>query len=85
MLYERSGLLGHPVSYSAYCASKSAVDGITKALGCELGASGITVNALGPTVFCSPLTAAFSTGIVLPSFEKHFLSRGFISLRPGGN
>ncbi len=47
------GLLGHPAGYSAYCASKSAVDGITKALGCELGATGITVNALGPTVFRS--------------------------------
>jgi NAD(P)-dependent dehydrogenase (short-subunit alcohol dehydrogenase family) len=50
------GLLGHPAGYTAYCASKSAVDGITKALGCEWGASGITVNALGPTVFRSPLT-----------------------------
>ena len=50
------GLLGHPAGYSAYCASKSAVDGITKALGCEWGANGITVNALGPTVFRSPLT-----------------------------
>ena len=50
------GLLGHPAGYTAYCASKSAVDGITKALGCELGPSGITVNALGPTVFRSPLT-----------------------------
>ena len=50
------GLLGHPAGYSAYCASKSAVDGITKALGCEWGGSGITVNALGPTVFRSPLT-----------------------------
>jgi NAD(P)-dependent dehydrogenase (short-subunit alcohol dehydrogenase family) len=51
------GLLGHPAGYSAYCASKSAVDGITKALGCEWGEQGITVNALGPTVFRSPLTA----------------------------
>ena len=50
------GLLGHPAGYKAYCASKSAVDGITKALGCELGATGITVDALGPTVFRSPLT-----------------------------
>ena len=50
------GLLGHPAGYTAYCASKSAVDGITKALGCELGPAGITVNALGPTVFRSPLT-----------------------------
>src|SRR6202161_3790813 len=50
------GLLGHPAGYSAYCASKSAIDGITKALGCEWGGAGITVNALGPTVFRSPLT-----------------------------
>jgi len=50
------GLLGHPAGYTAYCASKSAVDGITKALGCEWGGAGITVNALGPTVFRSPLT-----------------------------
>jgi NAD(P)-dependent dehydrogenase (short-subunit alcohol dehydrogenase family) len=50
------GLLGHPAGYTAYCASKSAVDGMTKALGCELGASGITVNAIAPTVFRSPLT-----------------------------
>ena len=50
------GLLGHPAGYTAYCASKSAVDGITKALGCEWGPTGITVNAIGPTVFRSPLT-----------------------------
>ena len=51
------GLLGHPAGYTAYCASKAAVDGITKALGCELGPAGITVNAIAPTVFRSPLTA----------------------------
>ena len=50
------GLLGHPAGYTAYCASKSAIDGITKALGCELGPSGITVNAIAPTVFRSSLT-----------------------------
>jgi NAD(P)-dependent dehydrogenase (short-subunit alcohol dehydrogenase family) len=51
------GILGHPAGYTAYCASKAAVDGITRALGCEWGDTGITVNALGPTVFRSALTA----------------------------
>ena len=51
------GLLGHPAGYTAYCASKAATDGIVKALGCELGAEGVTVNAIAPTVFRSPLTA----------------------------
>ena len=51
------GKLGHPAGYSAYCASKSAVDGMTKALGCEWGKYGIAVNAIAPTVFRSPLTA----------------------------
>ena len=51
------GKLGHPAGYSAYCTSKSAVDGLTKALGCEWGKHGITVNAIAPTVFRSPLTA----------------------------
>jgi NAD(P)-dependent dehydrogenase (short-subunit alcohol dehydrogenase family) len=51
------GLLGHPAGYTAYCASKSAIDGITKALGCEVGNDNITVNAIAPTVFRSPLTS----------------------------
>lgn len=51
------GKLGHPAGYSAYCTSKSAVDGMTKALGCEWGKYAITVNAIAPTVFRSPLTA----------------------------
>ena len=70
------GLLGHPAGYSAYCASKSAVDGITKALGCEWGDTGITVNALGPTVFRSPLTAwMYEDTERAQSVRKGFLSR----------
>lgn len=51
------GKLGHPAGYTAYCPSKAAIDGLTKALACEWGAAGITVNAIAPTVFRSNLTA----------------------------
>ncbi len=51
------GKLGHPAGYTAYCASKAAVEGITRALGCEWGKYNIQVNAIAPTVFRSALTA----------------------------
>jgi NAD(P)-dependent dehydrogenase (short-subunit alcohol dehydrogenase family) len=70
------GLLGHPAGYTAYCASKSAVDGITKALGCEWGETGITINALGPTVFRSPLTQwMFEDNERANTVRKGFLTR----------
>ena len=70
------GLLGHPAGYTAYCASKSAIDGITKALGCEWGPSGITVNAIAPTVFRSPLTAwMFEDNEKAETVRKAFLAR----------
>jgi NAD(P)-dependent dehydrogenase (short-subunit alcohol dehydrogenase family) len=74
------GLLGHPAGYTAYCASKSAVDGITKALGCEWGEQGITVNALGPTVFRSPLTA----WMYEDTERGQFVRKGFLARVPKG-
>jgi NAD(P)-dependent dehydrogenase (short-subunit alcohol dehydrogenase family) len=70
------GKLGHPAGYSAYCTSKSAVDGMTKALGCEWGKFGITVNAIAPTVFRSPLTAwMFADDEKAKSVRAGFLAR----------
>jgi NAD(P)-dependent dehydrogenase (short-subunit alcohol dehydrogenase family) len=70
------GLLGHPAGYTAYCASKSAIDGITKALGCEWGSTGITVNAIGPTVFRSPLTAwMYEDNDNAAAVRKNFIAR----------
>ncbi|MCP4382120.1 MAG: SDR family oxidoreductase [Hyphomicrobiales bacterium] len=70
------GLLGHPAGYTAYCASKSAIDGMTKALGCEWGPTGITVNAIAPTVFRSPLTAwMFADGEKAEAVRAGFLAR----------
>ena len=74
------GLLGHPAGYTAYCASKSAVDGITKALGCELGPTGITVNAIAPTVFRSPLTA----WMFEDTDEAKAVRQGFLTRVPKG-
>lgn len=74
------GLLGHPAGYTAYCASKAAVDGMTKALGCELGPTGITVNAIAPTVFRSSLTA----WMFEESQEAAAVRNGFLSRVPKG-
>ncbi|WP_346908311.1 SDR family oxidoreductase [uncultured Roseibium sp.] len=74
------GLLGHPAGYTAYCASKAAVDGITKALGCELGPTGITVNAIAPTVFRSPLTA----WMFEDTDEAKTVRNGFLTRVPKG-
>jgi NAD(P)-dependent dehydrogenase (short-subunit alcohol dehydrogenase family) len=50
------GRHGLPAGYTAYCASKSGLDGMVRALACEWGAKGANINAIGPTVFRSPLS-----------------------------
>ena len=44
---------------TVYCASKHALEGLTKAMAIELGPHGIRVNSLAPTFIETPLTRPF--------------------------
>ena len=59
-----SSQMGHVGSprRALYCASKHAMEGMTKALAWELGSANIRVNSICPTFIDTPLTA--------PMFEK---------------
>lgn len=54
-LSSQMGTVGYP-GRVAYCATKHAVEGLTKALGVEWAADGIRVNAVAPTFVETPLT-----------------------------
>ena len=47
----RRGLASH----TAYCASKAALDAITRVMAVELGSAGIRVNSVNPTVTLTPM------------------------------
>lgn len=49
------GIVGYP-GRAAYCATKHAVNGLTKALAVEWAPHGVTVNAVAPTFVETPLT-----------------------------
>lgn len=50
------GKLGHSSGYAAYCASKAGLDGMVRALAGEWGTKNVNINAIGPTVFRSPVS-----------------------------
>ena len=54
-LSSQMGAVGYP-GRAAYCATKHAVEGLTKALAVEWARDGIRVNAVAPTFVETPLT-----------------------------
>ena len=56
-----SSQMGHvgAANRTVYCASKHAIEGLTKAIAVELGTSGIRVNSICPTFIETPLTEAY--------------------------
>lgn len=53
---------------AGYCATKGAVDMLTKQLASEYGQFGITVNAIGPNITATPM--------MIPVFEKRAAEAG---------
>jgi len=56
-----SSQMGHvgAVNRSVYCASKHAVEGLTKAMAVELAPAGVRVNTVAPTFVRTPMTEPF--------------------------
>lgn len=70
-LSSQMGVVGYP-GRVAYCATKHAVEGMTRALAVEWAREGIRVNAVAPTFVETPMTAAFLED---PEFRAEILGR----------
>ncbi len=69
-----SSQMGHVGSprRTLYCASKHALEGMTRALAWELGAAGIRVNSVCPTFIETPMTAGM---LEQPGFREWVCAR----------
>lgn len=66
------GRYGLPGGYAAYCASKGAVDTLTRTLACEWAKHNVLVNAVAPTVVETALTR---DALADPAFANQMKSR----------
>lgn len=73
-----SSQMGHigAANRTAYCMTKHAVEGLTKALGVEMAPHGIRVNSVAPTFIETPLT--------VPMFEDREFKRWALDCIPMG-
>jgi NAD(P)-dependent dehydrogenase (short-subunit alcohol dehydrogenase family) len=69
-----SSQMGHvgAANRTVYCASKHALEGMTKAMAVELAACGIRVNSIAPTFIETPLTAPYFDD---PAFRASVLDK----------
>ena len=69
-----SSQMGHvgAAGRMVYCATKHALEGLTKAMAAELGPKGIRVNSLCPTFIETPMTAPF---LADAAFRAYALSK----------
>ncbi|HEY98331.1 MAG TPA: SDR family oxidoreductase [Dehalococcoidia bacterium] len=66
------GRYGLPANYAAYCASKGAVDTLTRTLACEWAKSNVLVNAVAPTIVETDLT---KSALADPAYAKQMKER----------
>ncbi len=66
------GRYGLPAGYAAYCASKGAVDTLTRTLACEWAKSNVLVNAIAPTIVETDLT---KDALANPAYAQQMIAR----------
>lgn len=66
------GRYGLPANYAAYCASKGAVDSLTRTLACEWAKHNVLVNAIAPTIVETDLT---KSALADPAYAKQMKDR----------